>query len=103
MKQSVQVSILGQQFHLRSDSDPEQVRQVADFVEKQVGDILASGRVADSLQAAVLALLNVSARYLQTIGSEEAGDSVAEARLRSLAERLETVLDDRSGALHKEG
>ncbi len=101
MKQSLQVSILGQQFHLRSDSAPEQVRQVADFVEKQIADILASGRVADSLQAAVLALLNVSARYLQTIGGEEGGDGAAEARLRCLADRLEAVLGDNPETLHE--
>ncbi len=70
MKQSLQVSILGQQFHLRTDSPPEQVRRIAEFVETQIQEVTASGRVADSLQAAVLALLNVSARYLQ--GDERA-------------------------------
>ena len=91
MKQSLQVSILGQQFFLRSDSPPEQVQRIAEFVEGQIEEITASGRVADSLQAAVLALLNVSARYLQG-GSEDALPPDAAARLRQMVGRIERAL-----------
>ena len=64
MKQSVQVSILGQQFHLKSDASPEQVHKVARFVEEQIQKVVHSGRAVDTLQAAILALLNVSAAHL---------------------------------------
>ena len=92
MKQSLQVSILGQQFHLRSDSSPEQVQRVAEFVEEQINEITASGRVADTLQAAVLALLNVSARYLQG-GSPEGLPPEATERLQQMVVRIERVLE----------
>lgn len=91
MKQSLQVSILGQQFHLRSDSSPEQVQQITAFVEGQIQEVTASGRVADSLQAAVLALLNVSAQYLQG-GSREELPPDALARLEKMARRIERAL-----------
>lgn len=91
MKQSLQVSILGQQFHLRTDSPPEQVQRIAEFVEGQIQEITASGRVADSLQAAVLALLNVSARYLQG-DSQEGLPPEALERLRQMAGRIERAL-----------
>lgn len=91
MKQSLQVSILGQQFHLRTDSPPEQVQRIAEFVEGQIHEITASGRVADSLQAAVLALLNVSARYLQG-GSQEGMPPEALERLRQMVGRIERAL-----------
>ena len=91
MKQSLQVSILGQQYHLRGDSSPEQVQRIADFVEGQIQDIVASGRVADSLQAAILALLNVSARYLQG-GQEDAASPEVSERLRLLVGRIERTL-----------
>ena len=93
MKQSLQVSILGQQFHLRSDSPPEQVQRVAEFVEGQIQEITNSGRVADSLQAAVLALLNVSARYLQGDGSEGLPPEATE-RLRQMVGRIEKALEN---------
>jgi cell division protein ZapA (FtsZ GTPase activity inhibitor) len=93
VKQSLQVSILGQQFYLRSDSSPEQVQRIAEFVEGQIQDVTAAGRVADSLQAAVLALLNVSARYLQG-GGEEGTIPETTERLRRLVGRIERALAD---------
>lgn len=91
MKQSVQVSILGQQFNLRSEASPEQVRRVARFVEEQIAQVTASGRAVDSLQAALLALLNVSAAHLD--GEPGAGGAVVdERRLDRLVEKIEAAL-----------
>jgi cell division protein ZapA len=91
MKQSVQVSILGQQFNLRSDAPPEQVHRVARFVEDQISQVTSSGRAVDSLQAAILALLNVSAAHL---GGEAPanGLGVETQRLKRLVEKIETAL-----------
>ena len=91
MKQSVQVSILGQQFNLRSDAPPEQVHRVARFVEDQIAQVTASGRAVDSLQAAMLALLNVSAAHLEGEPSV-AGFEVESQRLSQLVEKIETAL-----------
>jgi len=93
LKQTLQVSILGQNFNLRSDSSPEQVQRIAEFVEGQIHEVTASGRVADTLHAAVLALLNVSARYLQA-GSAHGLPPEADGRLRQLIGRLEQALDE---------
>ena len=91
MKQSVQVSILGQQFNLRSEASPEQVHRVARFVEDQISQVTSSGRAVDSLQAAILALLNVSAAHLG--GEPAAGNLAAESlRLGRLVEKIEVAL-----------
>ena len=92
MKQSVQVSILGQQFNLKSDAPPEQVHRVARFVEDQISQVTSSGRAVDSLQASILALLNVSAAHL---GGEPAADSseAEKKRLGQLIEKIEAALD----------
>ena len=91
MKQSVQVSILGQQFNLRSDATPEQVHKVARFVEDQIAQVTSSGRAVDSLQAAILALLNVSAAHL---GDESSSNNlrVDDQRLTQLVEKIEAAL-----------
>jgi cell division protein ZapA len=91
MKQSVQVSILGQQFNLRSDAPPEQVQRVARFVEDQISQVTSSGRAIDSLQAAILALLNVSAAHLGD-GSSAGVAQVENERLGRLVEKIETAL-----------
>lgn len=93
MKQSLQVSILGQQFNLRSDASPEQVQRIAEFVEGQIHQVTDAGKVADTLQAAILALLNVSARYLQD-GSAGGDTSLDSERLRLLIGRIERDLGD---------
>ena len=93
MKQSLQVSILGQQFNLRSDASPEQVQRIADFAEGQIHQVTDAGKVADSLQATILALLNVSARYLQE-GAVATGSSLDEERLQLLIGRIERALGE---------
>ena len=93
MKQSVQVSILGQQFNLRSDAPPEQVHRVARFVEDQISQVTRSGRTVDSLQAAILALLNVSAAHLEASPElSNPGGADEERRLSQLIEKIEATL-----------
>ncbi len=93
MKQSVQVSILGQQFNLRSDAPPEQVHRVARFVEDQISQVTRSGRTVDSLQAAILALLNVSAAHLEgSPALSNSGGADEERRLSRLIEKIEATL-----------
>ena len=90
MRQSVQVSILGQQFNLRSDAPPEQVHRVARFVEDQISQVTRSGRAVDSLQAAILALLNVSAAHLD--GTSTDAFSEEGQRLDQLIQKIEAAL-----------
>lgn len=90
MKHSVQVTILGQQYAVKSDAPPEEVQRVADFVNERIAEVAAARRTADSLNAAVLALLNVSGAYLQ-LRDRETEDGQAEERLRRLLVRLEEV------------
>jgi cell division protein ZapA len=91
MKKSIQVSILGQQFNLRSEASPEQVQRVARFVEDQINQVTSSGRTVDTLQAAILALLNVSAAHLD--GDSTAGNlDVQDRRLGQLVDKIEAAL-----------
>lgn len=95
MKQSVQVSILGQQFNLKSDAPPEQVYRVARFAEDQLSKVTGSGAAIDSLQAAILALLNVSALCLDEAPAASASDgSETKESVERLIEKIELALGD---------
>lgn len=95
MKQSVQATILGQQYTLKSDSTPEDVARVVAFVNDKLSEVAASGRIADTVNIAVLALLNVSAAYLQMRdGVPSSGEGEVENRLQRLLERLERACPD---------
>lgn len=91
MKHAVQVTILDQQYTVRSESSPEEVRRVAAFVNEKVSEVKAANKAVDTLNTAVLALLNVSADYLSLRGRKAEQDGM-ENRLRHLAERLEQSL-----------
>lgn len=96
MKQTVQVTILGQQFTLRSEASPEEVAKVVDLVNGKIHEVSASGRVVDSLNVAVLALLNLAGSFLrlqeelETANAQPHSDPQAETRILRLLERLET-------------
>ncbi|AMV73012.1 hypothetical protein JCM30471_14270 [Desulfuromonas carbonis] len=92
MKQSVQVTILGQQYTLRSESDPAEVRQIAEFVDRRVAEVQSAARTADSYTAVVLALLNVAGELFAARRQAPAGgDEGAEERLQKLLARIEAA------------
>lgn len=98
MKQAVQATILGQQYTLRSDSAPEDVARVVAFVNEKLSEVAALGRVVDTANIAVLALLNVSATYLQLRDGLPAEGGEVESRLQRLLERIERACPDAEAA-----
>ena len=92
MKQSVQVTILGQQYTVRSDSSPAEVQQVADLVNQRINEAHNAARTANSYTAVVLALLNVAGELIQARGQVSIGGE-EEARLQRLLTRIEAVCD----------
>lgn len=95
MKESVKVSLLGQEFHLKSDISAEEVRRIAEFVEQQITQVTASGRTVDTMQAAILALFNVSADFLAG-GTASGAKTVSGEQVRQLADRIENALESES-------
>jgi cell division protein ZapA len=89
VKQAVAVTILGQQFTLKSEAPPEEVREVAAFVNAKVAEVMAGGRTVDTLNAAILALLNVAGLYLRLRDEAAARGGDIEQRLQQLLLRLE--------------
>ena len=89
-KNTVSVTILGQTFQLRSDASMEEAGQVADFVNRTL-DELGSDRTVDTLNLAVMALLNVSGAYLRMQREQDTGSQEAEACVRRCLERLDAA------------
>lgn len=90
MKQTVQVTIMGQQYSVRSDDDPEKVARVADFVNRRLTELASRAPTADTHQITVLALLNLAGEYLEQTG---AGSREMAARLEQMVETLERAAD----------
>lgn len=92
MRESIPVTIYGQSFILRSDSSADEVRRVADFVNSAIDEVVATHRVADSLNVALLAFLNVAQTYLQLQSARQGEEQELLARMNRLAQRLEDEL-----------
>lgn len=94
MKQAVEVTILGQQFTVRSEASPDEVRRVARFVNAKISEVSSISRSADSLNCAILALMNVSGAFLRL---QDKGDENVRVRLDALINRIEQAGFDGGG------
>jgi len=91
LKQAVQVTVLGQQYTIRSTMAPEEVCRVADFINAKIAEVVAASRAVDTLNTAVLALLNVGEAYLRLRDANQVREEALTAQLRDLVARLETA------------
>jgi cell division protein ZapA len=100
LKHAVQVSILGQHYTVKSEASPDEVAKVVDFVNEKISEVTATGRVTDSLNVAVLALLNLAGIHLRlqegraTSVAQSPSDALTASRLLRLLERLEQACPD---------
>lgn len=88
MKHAVQITVLGQNYTIRSEAAPEEVRKVAAFVNAQLEEAAGVAGRGDTLGSAVLALLNMGGMYLR-LREEKEEQGEASERLRILLERLD--------------
>lgn len=92
MKQAVQVTILGQQYTIKSASSPEQISKVAAYVNEQLSRTAAAAPTADTLHVTVLTLLNIAGSYLQLREDGERIDGTDRQRLHELLVRINASL-----------
>lgn len=64
-KTSVRVTILGEEYTLRSAASEEETRAVARYVDQQIREIAQTGLVVDTHKAAILACLRMAGELFQ--------------------------------------
>jgi len=78
-KHSVKVSILNEEFTIRSDTPPDQTKAVADYLDKAARQVMAGGNVVEANRAVILAALRVTAElFEERQASEELAGSMKE-------------------------
>lgn len=65
MKRTIEVTIMGQKFMVRSEADEAYVRQVADYVNSKVDEVISSTRSVASLNVALLAAMNITDEFFR--------------------------------------
>jgi len=89
LKNSYNITILGQQLSVVSDSEDERVAEVVQFLNKKVDEISHSGNGLRTLNVAILAALNISEELLKLKGVNKELCEQLENRAEKLIQLIE--------------
>ncbi len=91
-KKSVAVQIAGHAYRIRSDSDEENLRRIASYVDQAMQRVRDGTGTVDSLDVAVLTCLNLAREILALRERHDDSFGADGDRLRGLIERVESAL-----------
>jgi len=87
-KHSVKVTILNEEFTIRSDTPPEHTRAVAEYLDGVAHRVMSGGNVVESNRAVILAALLVTAELLE----ERDASETLSTSMRSLGDEVRRLL-----------
>ena len=87
-KRSVRVSIVGEEYPIRTARSAEFTRAVADYVDRTIRSVLGSGTVIETQKAAILAAMKITDELFRE--REEREELAAE--MRTLSTELRRLL-----------
>ena len=64
-KHTLRVTILNEEYAIRSDTPPENARAVAQYLDQAIRKVMSSGAVVESNRAVVLAALQMTAELFE--------------------------------------
>jgi cell division protein ZapA len=86
-KNLVHVSILNEEYAIRSDATPEHTRAVASYLEDAIRRVLDSGSVVETNRATILAALQITGELFEA----REGSDITQ-RLRGLSAEVRRLL-----------
>ncbi|MEO7087052.1 MAG: cell division protein ZapA [Gemmatimonadaceae bacterium] len=87
-KHTLRVSILNEEYNIRSDRPPEHARAVAHYLDQAIRKVMSGGAIVEPNRAVVLAALQITAELFDAKTSvEETNESV-----RALSEYVRPLL-----------
>ncbi|HEY2375116.1 MAG TPA: cell division protein ZapA [Gemmatimonadaceae bacterium] len=84
----VKVMILNEEYNIRSDTSVEQTRAVAEYVDRAIRQVMASGMIVETNKAAILAALQIAGELFE---SRENSDQLSQS-IRTLSEETRELL-----------
>lgn len=89
MRNSYNITILGQELSVISDSEDEKVANVVQYVNEKIDEVLRSGKGIKTLNVAILAALNISEELLKLKGVNQELCDQLENRAEKLIQLIE--------------
>lgn len=87
-KHSVKVSILNEEFTIRSDTPPDQTKAIADYLDNMARQVMQGSNVIEANRAVVLAALRVTAELF----AERQASQDMSGSMKQLADEIRRLL-----------
>jgi cell division protein ZapA len=87
-RNSVRVTILNEDYNIRSDTTAEHTRAVAQYVDRAIRQVMSSGIIVESNKAAILAALQIAGELFE-----------ARERAEELARSMSSLTQELRGAI----
>jgi cell division protein ZapA len=86
-KNLVRVTIMNEEYAIRSDTSPEHTRQVASYLDDAIRRVVDSGTVVETGRASILAALQITAELFEARAGNEMTD-----KLKGLSDEIRRLL-----------
>ena len=90
-RNSVRVTILNDEYAIRSDTSPEHTRAVAQYVDRAIRQVMSTGTVVETNKAAILAALQIAGELFEL---RESSEELTRS-MRALSEEVSVQLVER--------
>jgi cell division protein ZapA len=87
-RNSVRVTILNEDYNIRSDTSAEHTRAVAQYVDRAIRQVMSSGVIVESNKAAILAALQIAGELFE---SRETTEDLTRS-MQALGDELKPLL-----------
>ncbi len=92
MKKTTEVAIMGQKFMVKSDSNEDYVRRIADFVNEKIVEVMETTNSVASLNVAILAAMNIADEFFKYQNDREQKIGTVEKKVQDLIELIDLQL-----------
>ncbi len=89
MQKPVEVTILGQKFVVKSESDEAYVREVASFVDQRMNDILQKTKSVSNLNVAILSAMNIADEFFSFKKKKEQSIQTVTKKIEEMIELID--------------
>ena len=92
MKNVIRLEILGREFTIRSDEGEERVKKIGEYVNRKIQEITNDGKAVSTLNAAILAALNIANEYFELQERQKALTRSVEDKSGLLVELIHSAM-----------
>jgi cell division protein ZapA len=92
VKKMTEISIMGQKFMIKSESNDDYVQRIAGYVDQKIDEVMQSTKSVASLNVAILAAMNIADEFFKFRMEKEDRFGKAERKIKDLIELVELQL-----------